>query len=96
MSFEYNLDNINQRLTILLLVLQYDAQIQNYFTVWDRILINQERGSLMDFKNYLFSELDQTKVRMIKVPDIIEESIQEIINEIEVIDWQPVIKEYEY
>lgn len=96
MSFEYNLENINKRLTILLLVLQYDAQTENYFTVWDRMLINQERGALMDFKNYLFSELDYKNVRMIKVPDIIEESIQEIINQIEVIDWEPVIKDYEY
>ena len=89
MKFNYHLENIHNRLQLLLSVLQYDTEEFQHFTVWERMLINQERGAMMDFKNYLFRELDFDKVRMFLVPDPLEEKIQTISKTIELKSWQP-------
>jgi hypothetical protein len=89
MTFDYHLENIHNRLQLLLSVLQYDTEETQYFTVWERMLINQERAAMMDFKNYLFRELEYDKVRMFLVPDPLEEKIQSIAKTIELRGWQP-------
>ena len=89
MTFDYHLENIHNRLQLLLSVLQYDTEETQHFTVWERMLINQERATMMDFKNYLFRELEYDKVRMFLVPDPLEEKIQSIAKTIELRGWQP-------
>lgn len=89
MTFDYHLENIHNRLQLLLSVLQYDTEETQHFTVWERMLINQERAAMMDFKNYLFRELEFDKVRMFLVPDLLEEKIQSIAKTIELRGWQP-------
>ena len=89
MTFDYHLENIHNRLQLLLSVLQYDTEETQHFTVWERMLINQERAAMMDFKNYLFRELEFDKVRKFLVPDSLEEKIQSIAKTIELRGWQP-------
>lgn len=94
MRFDYHLENINNRLQLLLTVLQYDTKETQHFTIWERMIINQERAAMMDFKNYLFRELEFDKVRMFLVPDTVEEKIQTIAKTIESTGWQPKPQEY--
>jgi DNA polymerase III epsilon subunit-like protein len=94
MRFDYHLENIHNRLQLLLMVLQYDTEVTQDFTVWERMLINQERAAMFDFKNYLFKELEFDKVRMFLVPDPLEEKIQSIARTIESKSWQPKPQEY--
>ena len=89
MNFDYHLENVNNRIADLLTVLQYDTEEVQHFTITERILINQERAAMMDFKNYLFRELEYDKVRMFLVPDPLEEKIQSIAKTIELRGWQP-------
>ena len=89
MNFDYHLENVNNRIADLLTVLQYDTEEVQKFTISERILINQERAAMMDFKNYLFRELEYDKVRMFLVPDPLEEKIQSIAKTIELRGWQP-------
>lgn len=89
MTFDYHLENIHNRLQLPLSVLQYDTEETQHFTVWERMLINQERAAMMDFKNYLFKELEYEKVRLFLVPDPLEEKIQSIAKTIELRGWQP-------
>ena len=95
MNFDYNLENINNRLDDLLLALHYDTEEVQHFTIAERILINQERAAMWDFKNYLFKELDYDKVRFYRVPESIETKIQTILKTIEFKNWQPQNKDYE-
>ena len=89
MNFDYHLENIHNRLQLLLSVLQYDTEETQHFSVWERMLINQERGAMMDFKNYLFKELEFESVRMFLVPEPLETKIQTIAKTIESSGWQP-------
>jgi len=92
MNFDYHLENVNNRIADLLTVLQYDTEEVQKFTISERILINQERAAMMDFKNYLFKEFDYDKVRFYRVPESIETKIQTILKTIEFKNWQPKIK----
>lgn len=89
MTFDYHLENIHNRLQLLLSVLQYDTEAIQHFTVWERVLINQERAAMFDYKNYLFKELEFEKVRMFLVPNSLEQKIQSIAKTIELTGWQP-------
>ena len=95
MNFDYHLENVNNRIADLLTVLQYDTEEVQHFTIAERILINQERAAMLDFKNYLFNELDYDKVRFYRVPERIETKIQTILKTIEFKNWQPQNKDYE-
>ena len=78
MNFDYHLENVNNRIADLLTVLQYDTEEVQHFTITERILINQERAAMMDFKNYLFRELDYDKVRFYRVPESIENKLKQL------------------
>lgn len=93
MSFNYHLENIQNRLSQLLKVLQYDTEVFPIFTVWERMMINQERAAMMDYINYLFQELEFDKVRMFTVPGQLEEKIKYVAKNIELKNWQPKPKE---
>lgn len=95
MNFDYHLENVNNRIADLLTVLQYDTEEVQHFTITERILINQERAAMMDFKNYLFRELDYDKVRFYRVPESIETEIQTILKTVHFKNWQPQNKDYE-
>lgn len=95
MNFDYHLENVNNRIADLLTVLQYDTEEVQHFTITERILINQERAAMMDFKNYLFRELDYDKVRFYRVPENIEKKIQIILKTVHFKNWQPQNKDYE-
>jgi hypothetical protein len=94
MRFDYHLENIHNRLQLLLTVLQYDTEETQHFTILERMIINQERAAMFDYKNYLFRELEFDKVRMFLVPDTVEEKIQTIAKTIEMRGWQPKPQEY--
>lgn len=95
MNFDYHLENVNNRIADLLTVLQYDTEEVQHFTIAERILINQERAAMMDFKNYLFRELDYDKVRFYRVSESIETKIQNILKTVHFKNWQPQNKDYE-
>lgn len=89
MSFNYHLESINERLELLLTVLQYDSEETKYFSIAERILINQERAAMMDFKNYLFGNIELTEVRMYVVSETIEKKIKAISEYIIKRNWEP-------
>ena len=95
MNFDYHLENVNNRIADLLTVLQYDTEEVQHFTITERILINQERAAMMDFKNYHFRELDYDKVRFYRVPESIETKIETILKTVHFKNWQPQNKDYE-
>ncbi|WP_286913074.1 hypothetical protein [Flavobacterium sp. UBA4197] len=73
---------IAERLDTLFTALQYDT-LENELTVCERILINQERGSLFDSQNFFTGELDQKDVRRLQVPEELNKKIVAIIKNIE-------------
>lgn len=78
--YNYDLPEINERLELLYMVLQYCSKQQLYhnrkmFSIGERIAINQERAALEDFVNYLFGEMPREDVRMYQVPDRLEDKI---------------------
>lgn len=87
------MEEIHDRMELLLLILQFDTEENKHFTIWDRMLINQERASLMDFQNYLMGEIDFERVRIFKVGPCIEEKIETIKRVIQIKNWQPEIRE---
>ena len=50
-------DQINDRLELLYIVLQFCSQRKASFTVWERMAINQERGRLLNNIDYPGSPL---------------------------------------
>lgn len=88
-EFDYHLDSVNQRLELLLLVLQYDSQMEKKFTVGERILIHYERSAMKSFIYYLMRIIKHEKINWYRVPDSIEEKIQTIKTLIEQLDWKP-------
>ena len=84
---EYNLENVNNRLELLLDVLRFDSECkekgkQGYLSYYQRILINRERSALMSFKNYLFREIKHSEILWYQVPNEVELLITEITNKI--------------
>ncbi len=59
-------EQILQRLEDLHDVLRFCANIETTFTVWERMAINQERGSLLEYLG------ENPSIRNYKVPDRIE------------------------
>lgn len=62
--------NPTQRLMALGLVLQFDSESQekgksHYFTVGQRIVINQERAAIMAGLNYTQNELLENKIEFV-------------------------------
>jgi hypothetical protein len=78
MSSEMHLESVTNRLSLLNELLVYDSEVEKVFTVVDRIMINQERGALFDFVNYLFGSLPHEKVRTMRVPVELEQRIQQL------------------
>ncbi|QYS86331.1 hypothetical protein JJC03_15635 [Flavobacterium oreochromis] len=87
-EFEYTPENIDNRLSDLYSVLMYDSE-QSELTVWERILINQERGSLFDNQNYNSGFLEQKQTRKYQVPEEIEIKVQTILKTIQLTFWAP-------
>jgi hypothetical protein len=75
MSYNYSFLEIQERLELLELVLHFDTEKLPTFTNADRICINQECGSLMDFRAYLRGQIDHSEVRLYHVPENINEKI---------------------
>jgi len=94
MQSYYTLETLNNRLCLLMNVLQYDTEQGKKLTISERTLINQERGAMMDYINYLRQELELKKVRTFIVPEPLEIKIQSIAKTIELIAWQPKPQEY--
>lgn len=75
MTYNYSFLEIQNRLELLELVLHFDTEKLPTFTNADRICINQECGSLMDFRAYLREQIDHDSVRLYHVPETIEAKI---------------------
>lgn len=94
MSYETPLEIINERLELLHNVLVFDSEVSKRFKIGERILINQERGSLYDIINFIGGHIEKEQVRILKVSEQIEVKIQaaaidcklEYIKQIEVIN----------
>lgn len=87
-KFEYTPENIENRLSDLYWALLYDSE-NSQLTVWERILINQERGSLFDNQNFNSGFLEQNQVRKYQIPDEIEIKVQTILKTIQLTFWSP-------
>lgn len=91
------IEAINARLEFLHDVLVYDADVNKRFKLTERIVINQERGSLYDYLNYYAGNCNYDDVRKLQVPPQLELKIQNValeikkeqINQIQIIE--PII-----
>jgi hypothetical protein len=81
-----NKDLINERIALLYLCLQFCTEQMRFFTVGERICINQERGQWMHIKEYVQAE-------PLPVPPKIEAKIKEIIHLVGVYDFRPFNKD---
>ena len=88
-SFDYHLESVNNRLEILLLVLQYDSQETKHFTVWERMQINKERSAMQSFIDYLFREIEHSEINWFKVSEPTEDKILTIYQIIKQLNWKP-------
>ena len=75
--------NIRERLFFLFIVLQFSDQKKELLKVGERILINQERGSLL-------YKLDFSQAEIRSVPESIENKIKEIDRLIQVYNYSPL------
>ena len=83
MSREIQLESVKNRLELLHDVLVFDSDVSKRFKINERILINQERGSLYDFVNYLSGNIEHEATRKLQVPLEVELKIQIIAKEIQ-------------
>lgn len=82
MSREIQLESVKNRLELLHDVLVFDSDVSKRFKINERILINQERGSLYDFINYLSGNIEHEATRKLQVPLEVELKIQTIAIEL--------------
>jgi hypothetical protein len=92
-NFNYDLESVHNRLQDLLTVLQYDSELTDdgkteVLTKVDRIFINQQRGDLLVFKRYLFSDAKQHEVRFYQMPEPLESKVVAIIDLIKYKKWK--------
>ncbi|AWG24806.1 hypothetical protein [Flavobacterium kingsejongi] len=80
-----NKEEIQERLVLLFIVLQFDTQEKAIFTAGERIMINQERG-------HLLHELDYSDAPTKPVSAEIEEKIKEATRLTGVYDWEPLVQ----
>jgi len=78
-----SIENIQNRLQFLHLCLQFSSQRQEVLTIFDRILINQERGQLL-------KELDTQIPEPRPVPETVEAKLTEIQRRIVLLNWKPL------
>ena len=83
MSREIQLESVKNRLELLQDVLVFDSDVSKRFKINERILINQERGSLYDFINYMSGNITHEEIRKLLVPLEVELKIQIIAKEIQ-------------
>ena len=76
-------EDINERLALLYLVLQFSSQKTQLLKVGERIMINQERGTLL-------YKLDYPKALIKPVSEAIEKKIKEIDRLVQVYDFHPL------
>lgn len=84
-----NQKEIENRLDILHLVLQYSSQKSPVLTTGERIVINQERGAL-----FRYMEDETVDLEPYKVSSLIEGKIAFILEEIERCEWTPIAELY--
>ena len=78
-------DQINQRLYLLFMALQFHRQYEAFFTIGECIMINQERGQLRYTLTYPSATLRP-------VSQVIENKIIKIDQLIQAYNWQPLNK----
>lgn len=78
-----NREEILQRLNLLYIVLQFSSQKTELLKVGERIMINQERGSLLYKLNY-------SDIEVRHVSEVIEKKVKEIDRLIQVYDFKPL------
>lgn len=69
-------DKVNQRLENLQDVLKFCTDVEQTFTVWERMAINQERGTLLEYLG------ENPTIRNYKVPDRIEGIVKATLSKI--------------
>lgn len=76
-------EQIKERLYMLFMALQFHTQYKSYFTLGEKIVINQERGQLLYMLTF-------SKAEPKPVPTTIENKIKEIDHLIQVYNWHPL------
>ncbi len=87
---------IVDRLELLYTVLQYGSFKTATFSIAERILINQERGSLFELRASMSGEFPAEECRRYKVPAKLEQRIQEINDLISRANWAAPEKPIQY
>lgn len=77
-----NQEEIESRLNELSNALYYDRMFQRVFSTGQRIVINQERGSLMSQLSYLKFETPEYEVRTFKISNILNQKVKYCNNKI--------------
>lgn len=77
------IEEIQDRLAFLHLCLQYSNQNKNILTVYERIIVNQERGQLL-------RELELPSSDLRRVPKVLEAKLQQINKLTEQNQWKPL------
>lgn len=78
MSCESTTEQIANRLELLHEALVFCSETHQTFKTAERILINQERGSLFDYSNYINGYVTGNQVRSLQVPIMVEQKIKKI------------------
>lgn len=86
---DYHLSSCQERLQLLLEVLQYDSYVgKKHFSFYERLLINKQRSSLFTFINYLNKIVTHNEITMVVLPNNLEEKIEKLQQEIKSLNWQ--------
>lgn len=80
-------NEIIDRIDLLFACLIFSSEKVGVFKTAERICINQERGALLDLKNYLDGNIKLHDVREYRVPASIEEKIKSCQNMMARSDW---------
>lgn len=77
-DIENQIAQLQERFYLLTAVLNYHYSYNPMFYIGERICINQERGALLDQINQLRKEFEGRTVRDYKIPETIEQKIEDV------------------
>ena len=75
-----NINELHERLSKLHYALYYDRIFQKVLTVGERILINQERGSIMSIISFINYETPENEVKYFEVKSVINKKVNYLKN----------------
>jgi hypothetical protein len=85
-----NKTQVQQRINDLITALHYDTEMEEHFTIWERMQINQERASLMAIDHQISNNLETEALKKVSIR--VEEKIQLILSNIQQMNWESINK----